>query len=488
MSRRLEAAFDFYARLVESKLRSSPKKFRGKLSVIPNRDLRIRELVGQLEEEAAFHELVAATHEAFSERDSKSTHVSFWQYAVRNVLRRSGFYLAGSRSRSPHLKKYVSHYEAAFAKTEEEITYLAPMELVSFAKPRLRFEGFSIRRFSRTELARLLEAETNRVFYPWAIRDTDQLAAYWFISRSIRKALPKRLAGGTIIFADLDKVRPYRAPFPPLDSALRPLVLYRWQWDLWRHEPVETQENWMGFRVPFVLERTDDLLDSPRLAPDLRELRTSPVVDAATGEELGDEPDVAIDLDHEGTAECEKAVQYFEKLLFKLQIEEHDWQFVSVASGYLVKAFFTVGMEQLLWHITTLEALLGEKGEGIVQRVANRLAVILGETEKERKALRQQYKHLYDFRSALVHGGRFEQQVLTKHLREARDLARAVVAWVLTCLAHFLRVGRRAGGTLPTRKDLLKLLDMDEATRVRVSKALTKLPAGFPRVKEWLPW
>ena len=319
--------------------------------------------------------------------------------------------------------------------------------------------------------------------------NADRLAPYWFICRSVRVPRPKRLThiGIGIHLADLDKVRPYRPPFPPLDSALRALVLYRWQWDLWRDQRVEDQENWLGFRVPFLLERTDDLLDGPRAAPDLRVLQTSPVHDPETGEELGDEPEVTINLNHAETAECEKAVRYFANLLSRLQIEEHDWEFVSVATGYLVKAFFTEGIEQLLWHITTLEALLGEKGEGVVQRVANRVAVILGETEKERKTLGKEYKRLYDFRSSLVHGSRFEDQVFTKHLREASDLARAVLAWVILCLTHFQNVSKRHGGTVPTRKDMLKLLDMDDVTRARISKALAMLPAGFPKVKEWMP-
>ena len=52
---------------------------------------------------------------------------------------------------------------------------------------------------------------------------------------------------------------------------------------------------------------------------------------------------------------------------------------------------------------------------------------------------------------------------------------------MIVCLAHFQKVG--GGRKLPTRKDILKLLDMDEATKVRISKALLKLPADFPRIK-----
>lgn len=483
MSSRLEAAFGTYARLVEGRLRPPRKRPQGKVSVIANPVPSLREVVEQLEAETAFDDLAAVTREVFSDRDSKHIGHSIWQHAIRNFFRRSGLYLAASRSH-PNLTKYASQYEAAFSKSEYEITYLAPLELVRFARPRLQFEGFTIRQFSRAELARILEAETNRAFYPWAEIDAGQLAPYWFLCRTIRRPRPKLLAFWNVNVANLDKVEPYSTPFPSLETALRPLVLYRWQWDLWRDDPIEAQEAWMGFVLPFVLFRTDDLLAAPRRAPDLRDLRTTPVIDSGTGEELGDEPDVAIDLDERETTDFQEIVGRFAKILSRLDLDEHGWQFVSVAGGYLTKAFFAEGMEQLLWHITALEALLGEKGDGMVQRVANRVAVVLGETENERKTLKKQYKDLYEFRSVLVHGGRFKEKVLTKHLREARDLARAVLAWVLTCLAHFQRTAG-SGRHLPTRKDLLRLLDMDEATRVRMSKALVKLPADFPRAKAW---
>ena len=104
MSSRLETAFAAYARLVESRLGPPPKRPKEKFSLIANPITRMRELVGQLEEEAAFEDLVTATREAFSERDSKTTGRSIWQHAVRNCLRRSGFYFTSSRSRRAHLE------------------------------------------------------------------------------------------------------------------------------------------------------------------------------------------------------------------------------------------------------------------------------------------------------------------------------------------------------------------------------------------------
>src|SRR2546425_10176230 len=117
MSSRLEAAFGAYARLVESRLRPPPKRPRGKVSMIANPVARIREVGEELEGEASFDDLIAATRESFRERDSKTTGKSIWQHAVRNFLRRSGFYFTASQSRHGDLKKYLSRYESAFSRS-----------------------------------------------------------------------------------------------------------------------------------------------------------------------------------------------------------------------------------------------------------------------------------------------------------------------------------------------------------------------------------
>ena len=48
----------------------------------------------------------------------------------------------------------------------------------------------------------------------------------------------------------------------------------------------------------------------------------------------------AINLNDKETADFERRVRDFAKLLSRLKLDEHGWQFVSVAAGYIVKAFF----------------------------------------------------------------------------------------------------------------------------------------------------
>ena len=66
-------------------------------------------------------------------------------------------------------------------------------------------------------------------------------------------------------------------------------------------------------------------------------------------------------------------------------------------TSWFIKAFFSQGMEQLLWHISTIEALLGEKAEGLTNRLARRSALIIAKEREDREIIRKKFKELYDF-------------------------------------------------------------------------------------------
>jgi hypothetical protein len=58
-----------------------------------------------------------------------------------------------------------------------------------------------------------------------------------------------------------------------------------------------------------------------------------------------------------------------------------------------------------------LEALFGEDRPGISKRLRRRIGTVLAGTETERKEIGSRFAELYEFRSRLVHGDEFEQQV-----------------------------------------------------------------------------
>ena len=231
----------------------------------------------------------------------------------------------------------------------------------------------------------------------------------------------------------------------------------------------------------------DNWLDSPSDTPDLSRLETESLIDNATDEEIGTRPLVCIHLDKGETDQFRIFVQRAKGLLADLRIQQNDWQFVEIALGYFIKAFFTQGLEQLLWHLTTLEALLGEKRKDVTERLAQRVSSILGKNENEREALKKQFKDLYRFRSNLVHGNQFQEQVFSGHLRDARDLARRTLLWFLHYLTHIQAsiLNGQPVENIPNREKILLLLDMNERSRGRLSRLIEKLPTGFPNVSEW---
>jgi len=160
------------------------------------------------------------------------------------------------------------------------------------------------------------------------------------------------------------------------------------------------------------------------------------------------------------------------------------------AIGYLVKAFYTVGLEELLWYITTLEALLGARSEGVLERVSARVAAILGESANERKQIRKAFKDLYALRSNLVHGNRFEKRAEARHLWVAREMCRQVVLWFLRFLDHVQasRLEPDEEALSIERSDVLAMIDMDVARRAAIAELNRVLPEGFPHVKGWTDW
>ncbi len=94
------------------------------------------------------------------------------------------------------------------------------------------------------------------------------------------------------------------------------------------------------------------------------------------------------------------------------------------------------GLGQLLWHITTLEALLGEPRE-VTATLAKRVALITEQTNKARGEVRKQVQELYDFRSSIVHGKTTlrTNRIHEGHLRKARNLSRLVLLWFISFLS-----------------------------------------------------
>lgn len=479
----IKCALDTYVATVEKVFTASRHQARSKGGLIElrNKAQQLHGLVEQLEDGREFQTLVDETRSKFRNDWPSSKSESSWKYAIRHFFRRTGYY---TRAFSDTPSTLFQAYEEAFLRRQVRTTYLAPMEFVYFSRPEFRFSDFQIRQLDRDELETIVGNEVNRVFYPYAIVDTRALQRYWFLIVTIEQPAP-RLRRSKFEWSSIDRVPLEYTRFPSaIERVLARLVLFDWvvepQDD---HSPYRSQ---FGFNIPFVVRVDDDYLSSPKGAPDCSKLATTPQIDPLTEEEY-EAPTVFFDLNEPHAVTFEECTSRADDCLRQLEADPARWPFLKVALGNLIKAFFTDGLEQLLWHITALEALLGERKPGLTESLAKRGAVILGATENERRQLRKRLKELYALRCDLVHGNEFEDEVQWQQLFEARTFARQITIWFLHYLGQVAtRINERSWqGEVPKREDFLSLLDLSDTDRARLSSLLSNLPSGFPTAPEW---
>ena len=515
----IEQAFHAYTKVVETEFearRRSPKT-KGGLVEWLNMDDQLRALVKRLDDGHEFSALLEATRSEFRSDDWHSARgASWWRDPIRNFFCRAGYYTDTFFRGSDGSCDLFQRYEKAFQRRSAHTTYLAPMEFVQFPKPELKFSGFEIRRFDRKELDKLVGNEVNRVFYPHAFinkNTLDALQEYWFIVAKVeekQRRLGHIYLSEAVVAAAKGRVYLEYTRFPPaIERVLARLVLFDWIGDPQDPLTYRGRNGYpFGFNIPFVLRVDDNDLEGPESAPDGSKLKSygPKYGDPDTGEEYNAHH-VIFDLNESRAAAFEQCVQRSDECLRHLEKKKHDtelpyldtldtrWPFLKVAIGNLIKAFFTEeDLEQLLWHITALEALLGERGPGLTASLARRSAAILGTTEKERKKWKKKFADnndngIYDLRSALVHGSKFKKETRRKQLFEARMMVLRIMIWFVHYLSEMAaRIKEESWqGDVPKREDFLILLDRNEADRIRLKAILNNLPNGFPGAPDWSP-
>ena len=493
----LERLFLSYIEIVSRTL-SSPRvntAAKGKLRFVGDNRAELRRLIDQIERGSQFERLVAETSSTLS-RDYHRKSRSGWEHSVQNFFRRSEYYLDVWEGRVPDKKLFFKKYCEAFERRNRTITYLGLLEFVQFSERSMDCGSFEVRQFKPIELHKILQTRVNESFFPWAATEVDQLASHWFIYVKEQTAVPP-IGKIPINLNEIGRLMLDYTAYPkPVESALCSLALFEWERDWWesvtdggqKGNKKDLESGWSRFHVPFVVRVDDNLLVSPGRAPDISRLETVPEFDPNTNEEVGEVPLVLVDLNASQTDILKCVAKNACEVLASLRARGNDWQFFETALGYFIKAFCAEDFEQLLWHITTLEALLGEKGDGLPEKLARRVASILGKTDQEQKALRRDFKELYDFRSTLVHGGKFRKQVYVGHLREARSLARKTLLWFMHFLGNLQRgISKgRLHGKILTREEILTITDIDRESRVPIVQLMRHLPETFPYVPDWI--
>jgi hypothetical protein len=375
-------AFKRYSKLVLATLRNN-QAFDERLgaTVIPtsSRSRRIEflpKVVERLEREEDFCQLIMETRAAFPDR--YHTYDDYWtREAVQNFFRRSDFYLDVFAGKGINIEGAFERYVTAFQDDKTEVTCLTLLEGVEFTSPIacMNFNTFQIRRFSAEELANIVGNQINKIFYPRAVIDVKRLQDYWFLSttRPQPRSHPIRTLD-TLDWSRVGQIEPYYqsgAEELRFGSPTQILALFAWEaWD-------EIELGRGPCDLPLVLRFDDDLLSSPAATPNLSHLQTGIWVNPDTEEEI-EYPALWLHLDSEGTDQFNTFVQRIEHLFGSLKPQALGWEFLEIGLAYYMKALQSTGLEQLLWHMTALEALLGERGEGITERLARRISMILG--------------------------------------------------------------------------------------------------------------
>lgn len=504
MSSKLLEAFYRFMDSATSNLRGLEELSREGTTLKSVGEVALPRFVDELEKQKEFHELVVETQSVFAGDYHVESSEQTWHNHVHNFFCQSGYYLDLMYEKDVNLDTAFSNYCASFEKRETEIIYLAPLEFVSFAQPSMDFAEFQIRRFSMQELDRMLRNHLNDIFYPYAAispKSLGLLANYWFIYSVATSSVeeighlyipPSPIT--TLLFGGYAE-RWYTEYPKSVELPLRSLCLFDWSGLEKRligtKGGLSRGEDWKTlhlFNVPFVLEVNGDLLSASKPSPDFSKLVTQPFVDAQTREELGEIPEDWISLDSKETERFKVFVQDIERILGNLKIKEYGWEFIDIALGYFTKAFFaTPGLEQMLWYIAALEALLSEEGEGVTGKLANRISLILGKDRNHRKGISKRFRELYDVQSSLVHGKSQSKADVTA-LIDAYRFSRLAILWFLRYLsstqARIAESEARRG--VPRQSELLLPIDINSNSRYRLQWLMNGLPEEFPHVSEWI--
>jgi len=505
---KLLEAFRQYVETASTTLRSAGQSPEFANLVETNRS-ELCELISQLERRGDFVRLVTETlssGEVLNRipsiiADASIGDLTEWSVgsAVGTFFRRSECYLKLFEDKPVEIDSLFGSYKNAFRENQVQTRYLAPLAFVDFGFHSLRLSGFHIRKFSATELSEVLSSRLNHLFYPLAAADVNELEDYRFLDVTEAQAprVPFPIFEDSLDMDYSPSIRKEFLQFPtPVEMGVRLLSL--WDWDTWsrygfespkyRRKPKhkwEPGKGWTRVDVPFVLSISSDLLSPPSRFPEIQPFPYGSQLDPETGDEIGDAPMYDLQASNDEALKFGESLDEVGNALTRLRAHQSEWPFLEITLGFFLKAFFSEGLQQLLWHITVLEALFGENKPGLTKLLGTRITAVLGTSDDERKSIKEAFEELYKSRSNLVHGNSklLEQKVYVGHLREAREFARRCLLWFIHCLDHILTEVANSGSTqvLPSRENILSVLDLNDGAKL----VIDLLPKGFPSISTW---
>jgi hypothetical protein len=344
----------------------------------------------------------------------------------------------------------AAELDAAFRQTESLCRYICPLDLADQI-PDIDFGPNRIQKYSAEELEQLFDIVRLRRSYPGLRFEAERFARFRWLVVEEKKAITRKPSERawpilTMSSKDLAQIEPHKGKFSvAVETALLAILIAPWEeWVIMR------DADWRGFRVPwtFTLEY-DIFVEMSLLLPTPDSLSWEPDIDAINDKGL---------IEH-----------YMPERLPMLRsapvsdwLNEATWSelmralktpaFETPVAHFFVHAFLADAIDEILAHITTIEAALGLKTDyqkagqkssgkklnmGATARVAIRVAGLLG-----RKCDGDDYRKLFDIRSEFLHGRKMNAISSDDRLL-ARRLARRVVAALVKDASVFDVIGSR---------------------------------------------
>jgi hypothetical protein len=333
--------------------------------------------------------------------------------------------------------------DAAFARKTTIRRHICPLDLADNLAP-MTFGRARLAQFTAEELEILFDAPKLLRNFPMLPLESKCLAQFHWLVVEEEIELDPRPEARAMPFMFMDwrrdfgEIEPHLGRFPPaVEGALFFLLLA--QWEEWS---TKKEVDWRGFRVPWIYTVDDDLFVRPARPPSADSLTLEPrMAEDNSCEEVELERPSTLPLRDNAKTELQL---FTDSAWTKLQAARATSLFETPVVHFLVRAFLADGIDEVMAHMTTIEAALGlEMDHRLKLRpkpdpyprlsATERVAARIGAALADPKAV-QDYRDLFELRSGFVHGRGALQNISTSQRVLARNLARRV-ACALVALA-----------------------------------------------------
>lgn len=379
-------------------------------------------------------------------------------FALSNALRNLGLPCALSPTVPAALadpQNIAEALERAFSASTTARRYLCPLDLADDL-PAVSFGAAKIFHPSASELETLFDRQRLERIYPGRPMDFGRLTQLqWLVVEEAVDIDPRPEARAIpFLFERMDRDFGAFDPLARHHHAAVERVLFCLLLAPWEAWATMLEVDWRGFRLPWVYTVDTDLAIQPEAPPDVSSLTFEPVIyHDHDGEEIEDQRPSVLTLEEEASASLSAGIV---DAWQKLESSRASELFATPIEHFLVRAYSSSGIDELLAHMTVLEAALGEEADhdrklrpkaerdlGATERMARKVAGLLGDPTAA-----DAYRALFKIRSLFVHGRPGLATISTDQKVMARRLARRVA----TSLLNYAAAGA------PSRPDLLAQL------------------------------